>query len=101
MTDCPEPDWYPDPPLALIDDWTSWRELALAWITHRKGEWTADDLRADMPEGRSNWPGAAIHTAASRGLITDAGRMVHSVSKTRKRSRLPVWQTTHTPKETP
>lgn len=93
MNDCPEPDWYPDPPAALAFEWSEWRELAIAWMFTKQGEWNADDLRAVMPEGRPNWPGAAVNTASRRGLIHLTGRVTRSTHPSRKGSLLPMWQT--------
>ncbi|VXB24611.1 hypothetical protein CITRIK5_30037 [Citricoccus sp. K5] len=96
-----QPAWYPSPPMALEHEWTDWRDIALIWMARQTSEWTADDLRAAMPECRSNWPGAAVNTASRRGLIVDAGRMIHSISPTRKKSRLPVWRTVIPKERTP
>lgn len=85
---------YPDPPMALAVEWEMWRELAITWMVRQPSDWTADDLRAAMPECRTNWPGAAVRTARARGLITTTGKVTRSAAKSRKGSLLPYWTAT-------
>lgn len=95
MTAQPDPVWYPDPPMALELEWATWRELAIAWMVRQSEPFTADELKLAMPPAeRPNFPGAAIHTARSRGLIETTGTVRRSTSKTRKGSLLPFWRAT-------
>lgn len=80
--------------MALELEWETWRELAITWMVRQSQPFTADELKLAMPEHRSHWPGAAFHTASSRGLIETTGMVRRSTSKTRKGSLLPFWKAT-------
>lgn len=92
MTDCPEPAWFPDPPMALRWEWEDWRDLALCWIEDQTTPWTADQMRAELPEARPHYYGAAVRTATARELIRLVGQR-RSTHPSRKGSLLAVWQT--------
>lgn len=94
MTDCPEPDWYPSPPMALAWEWSEWLEAALDWMAHQSEPWDATDMRAVLPEGRNHWYGAAVRTATSRNMIHLVGQR-RSTHPSRKGSLLAVWMTSH------
>lgn len=87
-----EPTWFPQPPMALGWQWTEWRNPALDRIEHQREPWTADDMRATLPTGRSNWYGAAVRTATSRKMIHLVGQR-RSTHPSRKGSLLAVWET--------
>lgn len=94
MTDCPDlPEWLPDPHPAFAAEWEAWRDEALDWIATQDDPWTADELRAALPEPRPHWPGAVVRTASGRDMIRLVGQR-RSTHPTRKKSLLAVWQTT-------
>jgi hypothetical protein len=101
VSDCPDlPEWLPDPPMGLWPEWSDWRDTALDWIAEQDQPWTADDMRDALPPARPNWYGATVRTASGRDMIRLVGQR-RSTHPTRKKSLLAIWQTTHTPKETP
>ena len=87
-----EPDWLPSPPMALAWEWHEWRDAALDWIEHQRQPWTADDMRAVLPTGRSNWYGSAVRTASGRNMIQLVGQH-RSTHPSRKGSLLAMWET--------
>jgi hypothetical protein len=96
VSDCPDlPEWIPDPHPALAGGWDDWRDTALDWISKQDDPWTADEMRAALPEPRSHWPGAVVRTASGRHMIRRVGQR-RSTHPTRKKSLLAVWQTVRT-----
>lgn len=93
MSDCPEPDWYPQPPMALAEDWELYREKAITWMVKQPGEFTADTLRGVMPDYRPEWMPAVFNTASRRGLIEPVDRApVRSTHPSRRGSLLTYWR---------
>ena len=78
--------------MALAWEWSEWKEAALDWMAHQPERWSADDMRAVLPEGQSHWYGAAVRTATGRNMIQLVGQH-RSTHPSRKGSLLAVWQT--------